>query len=419
MANLIKQEIEVDRWIIDGTFNPGSRDQILAYMDHVGVKSKPSKHSKTNTPSTDEQAMKKLERKDAFFGMIVDYRKVDKLRGTYVTSNIIRLDSSNRVHPKFLHNPSTWRLSCVDPNWQNIPIRDMDEEDSLARQFRQCVVAAPGCVLVEADYSGIEAVETGYFSHDPDYIRLARHGIHSYLTSHLMKEPADLTWSDEQLGAHLAYIKKKYKDGTGYYAMKRTVHLTNYGGSPWMMQRAEPSIFPTIKSAFESQNFYLDLVPKLKVWQKAIRARATKENFLGGKDHPYKFKHFFWDVIAYDRNGRQQPGADWNKVVAFYPQSAAAGVLYDTALDLQDPASPNYIGDLFHGKTPLRALIHDSILLEVPETKLDTCLERLARSMMRPVRVQPLDPAWEMGEFLKIDVDVKVGPNWADMEAAT
>lgn len=417
MANLVKQETLVERWVVPGEFNPRSNSQILAYMEHIGHKGKPSKHSKTGTASADEAALKGLAAKNCFFKSLLEFRKIDKLKSTYVTSNLGRLDTNDRVHPKFLPKPTTWRLSCVDPNWQNIPARDIDDEDSLTRTFRQCVVASPGCVLVEADFAGIEAVQTGYFANDPDYIRLSRHGIHAYLTSFKVGEPADLSWPEEQLAAHLAYIKKKYKDDIVYFAMKRGVHLTNYGGSPWMMQRAEPSIFPTVKAAKEVQDFYLDLVPKLKVWQSKLRERAARENFLGGNDHPYKFRHWFWDVVAYDKNGRQKPGADWNKVVSFYPQSTAAGVLYDAVLRLQDPLSCHYVGDMFDGKTPLRALIHDSIVAEVPKAKLEPFLERLTGSMLEPLRAQPLDHTWGMGDFLQIDVDVKVGLNWGDMES--
>jgi len=414
---IVKKETEVERWFVEGEFNPMSVPQILVYMEHTGIKGKPNKKSRTGKPSTDEVTLKKLSGKDKFYRLLLEYRKIQKLKGTYVASNLGRLDKNDRIHPKWGHNPSTWRLSCEDPNWQNIPGRDMDEEDSLSREFRKCVVARDGCVLVEADFSAIEAVETGWFSNDKDYVRLARMGIHSYLLSHLIKDPADLSWPDDQLADHLARIKKENKESTGYYALKRTVHLTNYGGSPWMMQRVEPSIFPTIKSAADSQNFYLDLVPKLKQWQSSIRQRAARENCLGGNDHPFKLKHWFWDVVAYDRNGKQKPGSDWNRVVAFYPQSTAAGVLYEAVLRLHDPDSPYYVGDMFDGRTPLRALIHDSILGEVPVSSLDAYLERLTGSMLEPIREQPLDPSWGMGEFLQIGVDVKVGPNWADMES--
>jgi hypothetical protein len=423
MPNLVEREVEVERWFVPGEFNPASPDQIRAYMEHTGVKGKPGKKSKTGKPSTDENTLKRLASKDEFYGKLLDFRKVEKLRGTYVASNLGRLDEDSRVHPKFLHNPSTWRLSSVDPNWQNIPIRDIEEEDGIARGFRKTVVASPGCMLVEADFSSIEAVETGWFCDDPDYIRLARYGIHSYLTSHMVKDPADLSWPEDKLAAHLAGIKKQHKDGITYYAMKRTVHLTNYGGSPHMMQRVEPSIFPTIKSAFESQQFYLNLVPKLKAWQSSLRQRAARENCLGGNDHPFGLKHWFWDVVSYDKNGRQQPGTDWNRVVAFYPQSASACVLYEAVLRLTDPDSPYYVGDMYYGDTPLRALIHDSIVGEVPTENLAEFLVRLRGSMLEPVRAQPLTPAMQerlpdMGPFLRIAVDVKTGPNWADMEAA-
>jgi hypothetical protein len=414
--SLVKEMTDVERWVVPGEFNPRSPDQIIAFMNHIGMPTQPGKKSKTGKPSTEENALKKLARKNCFFKTLLEFRKIDKLKTTYVDPNLSRLDKTDRIHPQFLHKPKTWRLSSAEPNWQNIPKRDMDDdEDSLTKDFRRCIVPAADCVLVEADYAGIEAVQTGWFCNDPDYIRLAKYGIHSYLTSHKVGDPADLSWPEDRLAAHLAHIKKKHQDTPVYFGFKRTVHLTNYGGGPWMMNHAAPDIFPTIKAAKEAQDFYFELVPKLRDWQKKLRERAAKENFLGGRDHPYKFRHWFWDVVTYDKNGKQKPGADWNKVVSFYPQSTAAGNLYDATLRLSDPQNPYYVGDLYHGQTPIRALIHDSILAEVPKAHLVTFLERLTGSMLEPIRAQPLDPTWCMGDFLTIGVDVKVGSNWGDM----
>lgn len=410
---LIEKDLEVERWFVREPFNPASTDQLIQYMKHTGnLPGGKGSFTHSGKISTDEQALEKLAVHDEFFEKILRFRKLSKLESTYVNNLLGLIDQDGRIHPEFLHNPSTWRLSCVHPNWQNVP--DGEDEESLERRFRRCVVAAPGCVLVEADFAAIEAVQTGWYCNDPNYVRLARMGIHSYLVSHKVGKPADLSWDDKTLAAYLGKIKKEYKDTPLYAALKRTVHLTNYGGSPHMMIKVDPKLFPSVAVATSLQNFYLSLMPKLRDWQRAVRVKAANQNFLGGDDHPYHFKHWFWDVMKMDRFGGSSPGSDWNKVVAFYPQSTAAGNLYDTMLWLQDASSPYYVGDMYNGSTPLRAFIHDSILAEVPLSRKDEYIEKLKGAMTQPIKVQPLP--WDPSNYLTIQADVKVGSNWGTME---
>lgn len=417
--HLTYEEIDVQRWFIKGKFNPASTDHIIKYMETTGKVSKPSKHSKSGKPSTDEGTLTRFAKKDAFYGYILKWRKLQKIEGTYVNSILGLLDQNSRLHPQFPHNPSTWRLSSAEPNFQNIPQpSDEDGADSLQRRFRTAIVAAPGNKLVSADFSGIEAVLTGWYAGDPDYMRLARYGIHSYLTSHKVGDPANLEWPDEQLRLHLKMVKDKYHDTDTYHALKRTVHLTNYGGSPAMMNLAAPEFFPTIEIANDMQQFYIKLCPKLKAWHNDLRTRAAKENYLGGADHPYHFKHWFWNVTRWDAQREQHvPGSDWNRVIAFYPQSTAAGILFDTVLDLTDGASVNYIGDLGPGgRTPLRALIHDEILAEVREECLHEFVDKL-RNSMQTFRFDGFTPPGVADPIpLVIGADIKAGQNWGDME---
>lgn len=407
-------EMEVERWFVKGEFNPASSDHIIGYMNATGHVSQPGKKSKTGKPSTDEQALERLGRKDAFYRHVLAWRKLQKLDSTYVSANLARLDENDRIHPKFPHVPSTWRLSSYDPNFQNIP--DDDDPDSIERQFRSCVIADKGCVLVSADFSGIEAVLTGWYAGDEDYMRIATL-IHSYLLAELIHEPADLSWPDAKLLTYLQQIKDKYHGDLRYKALKRGVHATNYGATAFLLHKTYPDLFPSLRSAESTQEFYLDKCPKLKAWHGALRRRAAKDNFLGGLDHPYRFKHWFWDVTRWDtKRNRWMPGADWNRVVSFYPQSTAAGVLFDTMLDLTDEASPYFIGDMFFGQTPLRAPIHDELVAEVEERHLDEYVSRLRRAMMQPRFQDFLPPDAGKAMPLAFNVSVNVGPNWGHME---
>src|SRR4051812_18124778 len=94
-----------------------------------------------------------------------------------------------RIHTTFTHNPSSLRLSSVDPNLQNIP-RGTDSE--VEHWVKEIFVAPPRKVFWARDYSGIEAVLVGYFSGCARYTRLAKLGVHAFVASHIIKSPADL-----------------------------------------------------------------------------------------------------------------------------------------------------------------------------------------------------------------------------------
>jgi len=320
------------------------------------------------------------------------------------------------------------------------------------------VVASPGCRLLEVDYSGIEAVETGYFARDPAYLRLARLGVHAYLTSHLLKRPADLGWSDADLVAYFAELKQAAPKV--YDQAKRCVHGTNYGLTPYGMAATFPDLYPTDAAAEKVQAIYFEVCPALPTWHQALRTRAYDVGFLGGQGpvtlahdnscygdkwrgpspwpHPFQYTHWFWSVIAFkpitesqklwrlkrrlpiqEINGRYFAvtwGEDSKRVIAFYPQSTAAGVLKRTILELHRPDSPTYIGDAYYGKTPFRAPIHDSGLFEIPLAVWDTTCEKIFRAFQRPIAEQPLPESWGLGPLLRVGIEAKAGQNWMEME---
>lgn len=411
---IVTREAEVTRYFTREDFNPASSKQLLAYIKHKGYS--PGRNYKTGSDSTDAETLKRLARKDPFFRKVLEFREVQKIKTTYVAPNLARAgqDAESRIHSQFLHAPSNMRLSSVEPNLQNVP--DEDDELALSRKFRHCIVASPGCLLVEADFNAIEAVLTGYFCNDLNLMRLATMGVHSYVLAVLMGLPISLDWPDDALARALADIKSKYKQTKEYFGCKCTVHLTHYGGSAMMMFKAHPDIFTSIAHAKEIQDTYLSLCPKLASWQSGVRERAAKEHKLGGNDHPFHYIHRFWDVTSFDPKRGVIPGSDWNKVVAYYPASTAAGVLYECVLRLTDPESPWYIGDMYHGRTPLRSLIHDSILAEVPIPALDTYIERLVACMTAPIPQLPYKDEAGNPAFLSFGVDVKVGRDWGTMK---
>jgi hypothetical protein len=100
--------------------------------------------------------------------------------------------------------------------------------------------------------------------------------------------------------------------------------------------------------------------------------------------------------------------------VAFYPQSTTAGKLKEAMLRLFDPEQPAYIGDVYFGKTPLRAPIHDSLLLEIPTKVFDLTASIVVQEMQRPLTMMPCPEEWQLGPYLSTGVSVKVGTDGGD-----
>lgn len=435
---------EETRWFWQLPFNPDAPKQVLEYILAQGHT--PGKAKKTKKDTTNAETLRKLSKStgDPLYKYILDYRAIGKVLGTYVTGVEKRLDAAGRVHSTFTHKPSTQRLSSVNPNVQNV-ITDRGGPKSLASGFRKCVVAAPGCRLLEVDYAGIEAVETGWYMNDPVFIRLAKLGVHAYLTSHLLNRPADLAWTDEHLAGYFKEIKKG--EVVLYDRAKRTVHGNNYGLTIHGMHTNFPEVFPTLGDAKHTQDLYYSLCPALPTFHRAVREQAHKTGYLGGPgkpeapsrwDHPYGYRHWFWSVLSYKPTTQSRAwalekqhrpvawinnrpfevvlGEDSKRVIAFYPQSTAAGVLKDAMLLLFHPDSALYIGDQYYGRTPLRAPVHDSLLLEVPHAAWDYVLECVLLAMRRPLVHQPTPTEWGFGDYLSIGVDAKAGDDWLDME---
>lgn len=293
--------------------------------------------------------------------------------------------------------------------------------------------------LLECDFSGIEALMVGYFSGDPAYIRLAKLGIHGYVQSHvlnrdgLIKEPISTAWSDADIKACIKELKEKFDPE--YNQSKRCVHGVSYGLTEFGMSDYFPDVFPNRASARKIMDIFFEVCPKLKPWHNKICKAAHEKQMLGGPSpdrgetpgakywemmtgnwHPYGYRCEFYGVLNYRKDKgewKASRGDDAKKAIAYFPQSGAAGRLAEAELQLFVPGLPDYIGDAYFGRTPLRAPIHDSLFLEVPDSKVEEVKEKVARVMMRPSKFWPMPKEWELGDYLTIGVSMEIGKNWA------
>ena len=132
------------------TFNINSTQQLGRILfDQLGLP--PVKKTKTGY-STNAEVLDKLRGQHPIIEEILDYRQLTKLKSTYVDGLSKVIAPDGRIHTSFQNTvTATGRLSSVEPNLQNIPVRT-----ELGAELRKMFVAPAGKVLVDADYSQIE-----------------------------------------------------------------------------------------------------------------------------------------------------------------------------------------------------------------------------------------------------------------------
>lgn len=134
------------------TFNINSPVQLSEVLfSKLGLPTKGVKKTQRGY-STGVKELDKLEGQHEIIGAIKEYREMAKLLSTYIAPLPELADAQGRVHTTFNQNiTATGRLSSTNPNLQNIPVRTEE-----GRRIRTGFVAAPGKILVSADYSQFE-----------------------------------------------------------------------------------------------------------------------------------------------------------------------------------------------------------------------------------------------------------------------
>ncbi|MGH9775135.1 MAG: DNA polymerase I [Candidatus Acidiferrales bacterium] len=144
-------------------FNVNSPQQLAeALFDRLQLP--PPRRGRMKARSTAAEVLEELALDHELPKLVLDFREIAKLKSTYVDSLPKLIDpATGRLHTRLSQTgTATGRLSSSNPNLQNIPVRS-----ELGREIRAAFVAAPGNVLLSADYSQIELRLLAHFSEDP------------------------------------------------------------------------------------------------------------------------------------------------------------------------------------------------------------------------------------------------------------
>lgn len=332
------------------------------------------------------------------------------------------IGKDGRIHTQYGRDASTLRFTSEDPNLQNLHRPNSSDPNDLANIIRKLIIASPGCKFGATDFAGIEAVLCGYFALYPEYIRLALRDVHTYLTVYGIHETEgssrikasdlpELSWPDDRLFPYLEQLKKEFKkERNNLY--KHIGHAFNFGQSPKGTQAkvfSETGVEYPLATFNKLQDIYFTLFPKIKQWQRAVTDEAEKDDHLR---NPFDYVARFSKVFDYKKEHGEwvkSAGPDWNAAIAFKPQSTAVGIITEAILEL-------YFNRFDDAGQYLRLQVHDELLYEAPEEKLDNVINIVETVMHRPIPQMKLPRSWGMGEALSINVESKQGYRWGDMK---
>jgi DNA polymerase I len=352
-------------------FNVNSPKQLGDVLFNKLALPKPVKYGKGKTISTAVEVLEGLAASHEVPRLVLEYRQLAKLKSTYVDALPALLNrTSGRLHTTFSQTgTATGRLSSANPNLQNIPIRT-----ELGREIRAAFTAAPGHVLVAADYSQIELRLLAHFSQDPLLVEAYRRGddIHTLTASQVFGVPPLLVTADHRRQAKVVNFGIVY--GLSAFGLSQ-----NLGIEP-----AEAKQF--INAYFEKYSGVRKFIDT--TLDEARRHQKVKTVF--GRIRPIP------DINSKNANLR-----------GFAERTAVNTPLQGTAADLIKLAMIRIDCALDERglKSRMTLQVHDELVFEVPEAEVDE-MRILVREQME--EVHPLT--------VPLLVEIGVGKNWRDLE---
>jgi DNA polymerase-1 len=351
-------------------FNVNSPKQLGEVLfTHMGLP-KPLIYGKGKKISTAQDVLENLAEEHRIASLVIEFRHLSKLKSNYVDALPLLVDSESRVHTTFnAASTATGRLSSVNPNLQNIPIRT-----ELGREIRAAFVAAPGFRLLSADYSQIELRLMAHFSQDPLLVDayLNDRDIHTLTASEVFGVPA------ENMDKHVRARAKAVNFGIVY-------GISAFGlAAQLSIPQSEAKLY--IERYFERYSGVREFIDR-------TIAETRKEGSvrtLFGRMRPIP------DIES--RNSNQR---------GFAERTAVNTPLQGTAADLIKLAMIKIDRMLKDGGLRSRMVlqVHDELLFEVPEEETERATELVKEAM---------ENVFELS--VPVVADLAFGLNWRDMD---
>ncbi|WP_418792093.1 DNA polymerase I [Phosphitispora sp. TUW77] len=322
--------------------------------------------------STDVEVLERLAAEHGIAEKILEFRQLAKLKSTYVDglSGLIN-PRTGRLHTTFNQAvTATGRLSSVEPNLQNIPVR-LEEGRKIRKAF---VPSEQGYRLLAADYSQIELRVLAHISGDANFISAFREGqdIHTHTASEVFGVPENEVTREMRDGAKAVNFGIVY--GISEFGLARNIKITR--------QEARKYI-----------DGYLDRYPGIREFMNDIVAQARENGYV---TTIMNRRRYIPDIKSRNHNVR-----------AFGERTAMNTPIQGSAADIIKMAMVRVAKCLKREglKTKMLLQVHDELIFEVPEEEMGRAVPLIKECMENAVELE-----------VPLVVDMKAGTSWYEMK---
>ncbi len=347
-------------------FNVNSTQQlgnILFEKLKIGTGSKKNKESKNYKTTAEE--LEKYAEDHEIVRLILRYRKIQKIHSTYI-EGFRPLIKRGKVHTTYNQsNTQTGRLSSMNPNLQNIPIRTEE-----GRELRKLFTAREGHVLIDADYSQIELRLLAHFSGCKELIRAYCEGkdIHATTAAQVFEVPLSEVTSNMRRDAKAVNFGIIY--GISAFGLAKDLAIST--------KRAQDYI-----------NRYFETYSDVKAYMNGNVESATRDGYIK-------------TLLGRRRVLNELKSSNFN-VRSFGERAAMNMPLQGSSADIIKIAMINVYQKLKEGNYQAKIVlqVHDELVIDCPEEEAESVKKILQTEMENAVQVK-----------VPLTVEIGVGKNW-------
>ena len=351
-------------------FNISSPKQLGEILfEKMKISDKPKK-TKTGQYSTSEEVLTELASKNDIVKLVLEYRSISKLLNTYIDSLPKQLHkSTNRIHTEYVQTvASTGRLSSINPNLQNIPIRT-----SRGKEIRKAFIAKnKDHFLMAADYSQIELRIIASLSEEENMINAFKNkeDIHSSTAAAVFNVPINKVTKEQRSNAKVVNFGIIY--GVSAFGLSNQTNLNR-------------------KESKELIEKYFEKYPKLKHYMNNqisfARDNGFVETILGRR-------RYLKDINS--QNSIVRGAAERNAINAPI-QGSAADIIKIAMINIQNKLSNgNY-------KSKMLLQVHDELVFDVFKPELNEIINLTRNEMEKAYKIN-----------VPLTVDINYGVNWLE-----
>lgn len=317
--------------------------------------------------STDADVLEKLKVSHPIIEKILEYRTINKLKATYVDGMLPLIhEDDGRIHANFKQTvTSTGRISCTDPNLQNIPIRT-----ELGKELRKIFIAPDNYEFIDADYSQIELRVLAHIANDKKMIDAFNNDkdIHSTTASQVFDVPLEEV--TKQMRSEAKAVNFGIVYGISDFGLATNIGTSRYKAKEYIEKYFKE--YPNIKA-------YMD-------------GAVEKCKELGYVETLWGRRRYVPEIKSNNFNVRQFG----ERVAMNAPiQGTAADIIKIAMVKVQKALEENKL------QSKLILQVHDELVIEAPLNEVEQAKELLVNAMESVAKMS-----------VPLKAEAQIGKNW-------